>query len=172
MLLSLLGRYKKKRNRQNLFRNFLFGVEDSLVSTVGLLSGITTAQTQQSTIVVAGIILIFVEAFSMGIGSFLSEDNSKKSDHSPRTHRRIASGAFIMFISYLLAGIIPLAPYYFFLPDQAILISIALSFFSLAILGLYSASHNRSNPWRSTIEMVVLGGMATLIGIVVGSLLG
>ena len=45
-------------------RNFVFGVEDSLASTVGLLSGIATAGVNASTIVVTGAVLIFVEAFS------------------------------------------------------------------------------------------------------------
>jgi VIT1/CCC1 family predicted Fe2+/Mn2+ transporter len=169
-IFSLFNR--KKREYQNtLFRNFIFGVEDSLVSTVGLLSGVATADTQQETVVLTGIILIFVEAFSMGVGSFLSEDNSSSSDHSFATHRRIATGSLVMFISYLIAGIIPLSPYIFFIPSQAIYYSIGLTFLCLVSLGIYSSKRNHNNSLRSVIEMLLLGGFATLIGIAVGSII-
>ena len=59
------------------FSSFIFGVEDSLVSTVGLLSGVAVAGVNRSGIFVTGVILIFVEAFSMGVGNFLSEDFAK-----------------------------------------------------------------------------------------------
>ena len=59
-------------------RNFVFGVEDSLVSTVGLLSGVAIAGVEQKYIFITGLILIFVEAFSMAVGSFLSEESAEK----------------------------------------------------------------------------------------------
>jgi VIT1/CCC1 family predicted Fe2+/Mn2+ transporter len=48
-------------------RNFIFGVEDSLVSTVGLLSGVAVAGVASRTILLTGVVLIFVEAFSMAV---------------------------------------------------------------------------------------------------------
>ena len=48
-------------------------MEDSLVSTVGLLSGVAVANVPMTTILLTGLILIFVEAISMAAGSFLSE---------------------------------------------------------------------------------------------------
>ena len=49
-----------------IVRNFTFGVEDSLVSTVALLAGIAIANVETKTIVLTGIVLIFVE----GAGNF------------------------------------------------------------------------------------------------------
>ena len=60
-------------NRILYMRNLIFGAEDSLVSTVGLLSGIAIGGVPKSAIILTGIVLIFVEAFSMGVGSYLSE---------------------------------------------------------------------------------------------------
>jgi len=53
------------------FRNFVFGVEDSLVSTVWLLSGAAAVVVAQETVLPTDFVLIFVEEFSMGVGSFL-----------------------------------------------------------------------------------------------------
>ena len=60
-------------------RNFIFGAEDSLVSTVGLLAGVASAGIPRKDIIISGVVLIFVEAFSMGVGSFLSERTTEES---------------------------------------------------------------------------------------------
>ena len=61
-----------------LVRNFVFGIEDSLVSTVGLLSGVAVAAVPRETIILIGVVLILVEAFSMAVGSFLSEQSTEE----------------------------------------------------------------------------------------------
>ena len=55
-------------------RNFIFGVEDSLVSTVGLLAGVAAGGVSSAVILTTGLVLIEVEGFSMGLGSFLTEE--------------------------------------------------------------------------------------------------
>ena len=93
-------------------RNFIFGAEDSLVSTVGLLSGIVSAGIIQKEVITSGLILIFVESFSMSVGSFLSERTTEEHYHDfKRAESRTIPAAFIMFLSYLFFGLIPLFPY-------------------------------------------------------------
>ena len=67
-----------KKNIILFMRNFVFGAEDSLVSTVGLLAGVATAGVLQKEIIISGVVLIFVEAFSMSVGSFLSERTTEE----------------------------------------------------------------------------------------------
>ena len=73
---------KPSKKYSLIIRNFTFGVEDSLVSTVGLLAGIALAGVGRETIVVTGLVLIFVEAFSMGVGSLLSEQSVEEYESS------------------------------------------------------------------------------------------
>src|SRR3990167_566610 len=91
--------------RSALFlRNPVFGVEDGLVSTVGLLSGIAIAGVGKETILLTGIILIFVEAFSMGAGSFLSQASAEEySTQKSMIHNHSIFAGSIMFASYFLA---------------------------------------------------------------------
>ena len=73
-------------NRSSLYiRNIVFGVEDSLVSTVGLLSGIALGDIPRSTILFTGLVYIFVEAFSMAVGSFLSEESVEEYENTGMT---------------------------------------------------------------------------------------
>lgn len=150
-------------------RNFVFGVEDSLVSTVGMISGIATAGISRTNILIAGIVLIFVEAFSMGVGSFLSEHSTEEyMKGNSRFGAKVMIGGVIMFISYFVAGFIPLGPYLIWPAEQAFSISIAASMCALAGLGFISAKMAGMKVWHKVGEMVLLGGGAILIGILVG----
>lgn len=149
-------------------RNFVFGVEDSLVSTVGMLSGVAVAGLPQSSVFISGLVLIFVEAFSMGVGSYLSEDST----HTTEEKKDVIKAALIMFTSYFIAGFIPLTPYVLFELQFALPASILLSLVSLFILGLTDATLMRKKLVAGGVKMLVLGGLAIAIGVTVGNLAG
>jgi len=169
MLLRLLGYYRHKQEKTTLYRNFIFGVEDSLVSTVGLLSGVATASVSDKAVATSGIILIFVEAFSMAVGSYLSEETTTAYG---RRGRALASrAASVMFISYIVAGCIPLFPYLILPVTLAYPLSIGASLLALTMLGVHSALRFKLPVLGKAVEMVILGGLATLVGVAIGSLL-
>ncbi|MEK7124589.1 MAG: VIT1/CCC1 transporter family protein [Patescibacteria group bacterium] len=150
-------------------RNFIFGAEDSLVSTVGLLSGIVSAGVMQKEVVISGLVLIFVEAFSMSMGSFLSERTTEESYSNFKINKsKSVPAAFIMFLSYLFSGFIPLSPYLIIQDSQALAWSILASLLALFILGLVSAGILKTNISKSAFRMVVIGGFAICLGVVVG----
>lgn len=153
-------------------RNFIFGVEDSLVSTVGLLSGIAIAGVERETIFLTGVVLIFVEAFSMAAGSFLSEASAEEyaTRKSAAPSRSLAAGA-IMFASYLVAGFIPLFPYVVAPVESALALSVSLSVIALFILGATSGAISRTNILKSALRMAIVGGLAIAVGVSVGSFL-
>ena len=111
-------------------------MEDSLVSRVGLLSGIVVGGVSKDAVILTGIVLIFVEALSMGVGSLLSEHSVEvyiKQGEVPL--RRSAPGGLIMFFSYFVFGFIPLFPYLIIDVNYAFWVSIAVSLLSLFLLG-------------------------------------
>lgn len=150
-------------------RNFVFGVEDSLVSTVGLLSGVVIAGMERKEILVAGLVLIFVEAISMAAGSFLSESASE--EYASKKEQGITASivpASIMFVSYFVSGFIPLAPYLLFAPVHAFPLSIGASLIALFILGIVGATVSRVSWVKSAVRMTFVGGLAILVGVLVG----
>lgn len=149
-------------------RNLIFGVEDGLVSTVGLLSGIAIAGVDRETIFLTGVVLIFVEAFSMAAGSFLSEASVEEMDGGvDDTRGSLAAGA-VMFASYFIAGFIPLSPYLFAEVTVAFPLSIACSLAALFLLGYWSGRNTRS-VWRKSFRMGLVGGLAILVGAFAGT---
>ncbi|MFA5778197.1 MAG: VIT1/CCC1 transporter family protein [Candidatus Paceibacterota bacterium] len=152
------------------FRNFVFGVEDSLVSTVGLLSGIAVADVPRQTILLTGGVLIFVEAVSMAAGSFLSEYSAEEyASQSEKITRSTLVSSAIMFFSYFISGLIVLFPYMVFVVPEALKMSIVLSIFFLFLLGAVGARISRIGILKNGLRMAIIGGMAIIVGIVAGS---
>lgn len=154
-------------------RNFIFGVEDSLVSTVGLVSGVAVAGVATKTIILTGIILIFVEAFSMAVGSILSDNSVRefKTNHEVSLGQSYPGG-LVMFVSYFVTGFIPLAPYLFVEREHALWFSIGASLVALFALGAIAARLARISVVRNGLEMLLIGGLAIAIGVTVGSVVG
>ena len=147
-------------------RNFTFGVEDSLVSTVSLLSGVATAGISPK-----NIFMIFVDALSMGVGSVLSESSAEEYKNQKETSfKKPIRDGIIMFFSYLITGFIPLFPYMFFHGSFAFWLSIILSLFVLFMLGVINAKLSHLNVLKNGFMMLVVGGIAISAGVLIGKL--
>jgi len=154
------------------FRNFIFGVEDSLVSTVGLLSGVAVANVPEKTILLTGVVLLLVEGLSMAVGSFLTESSVDEYTHGTENlaKRNIVSGV-IMFFSYFVSGFIPLLPYVLWPVDIALKLSVAFSVIALFLLGVVGAKMSGTSVIKDGFRMAIIGGIAITVGMIAGNIL-
>lgn len=150
-------------------RSIVFGINDSLVSTVGFLAGISVAGVPRATIILTGVIYALVESFSMAMGDFLSEESAEEyASHSNVNDRPSIISAILMFVSCVLSSLIPLVPYIIFASDTALIASVCLSIFSLFVVGMIGARFSRlPMVWRG-IRMASLGGAAIVMGVAIG----
>lgn len=150
-------------------RNIIFGVTDSLVSTVGLLAGIDASGTSTHIVITTGIIYALVEGFSMAVGSFLSEESVEeyKIKRQVGLTNSITGGA-VMFVAFVLASFIPLVPYIYLSSSLAIWGSVILSVFALFVLGVVSAKMSKISILKHGFNMAILGASAIVIGVLVG----
>ncbi len=158
----------KKINKEYL-RSTLFGIEDSLVSTTGLIAGLSVGSGSKSVVTLAGIVAIIVEAVSMGASEYISTDAMEEMDKLKRHSEKpaIVSG-FLMMTSYILAGLVPLLPIIFFDQDKALTVSIVLALIGLAILGYVKGKLVKTSPLKSALKILFVGGLATFVGVVAG----
>lgn len=150
-------------------RNFVFGVEDGLASTVGLLSGVAAAGMPLSAIYLTGLTLIFVEAFSMAAGSFLSEYSGEEFLRRSETglKRPFLDGS-VMFCSYFVSGFIPLFPYLILQGERAFWVSVIVSLLALFLLGVTGGVLSKTGLLRGGIRMLIIGGIAIGVGVIIG----
>jgi VIT1/CCC1 family predicted Fe2+/Mn2+ transporter len=59
-------------------REFVFGIQDGLISTVGLLTGVQGATESTAVVIIAGLTSMFAGAISMAAGSYLSSSAEKE----------------------------------------------------------------------------------------------
>jgi VIT1/CCC1 family predicted Fe2+/Mn2+ transporter len=154
-------------------RTIIFGAVDSLVSTVALLAGIEAGSVATHVIVLTGVVYVFVEGFSMAIGSFLSEDSAQEyAAKAAIPDAKTIRAGIVMFVSFIAVGFIPIVPYIFFPGHAGLVLSIVVSIGTLGIFGYVQAKLSAlPSSWR-VIRMMLLGGFAIIIGIVVGKIFG
>ena len=154
-----------KKLHPEYFKNLVFGIEDSIVSTVGVLFGLASASMDKGTIFTTGLIVISVEAISMGIGSYLSEESTQEIDGQKHKDKPAIEG-IIMFCSYYFAGFIPLLPYVMLDTAIAKYVSVVAALITLFFVGFLP-----NKKAKAGFKMAVLAGFAILIGFAVGKFL-
>lgn len=165
-----MGRHKKHRNTisGDYLRSAFFGIEDSLVSTAGLIAGIGAGTQNPKFIILAGLVGVSVEAISMAAGEFLSEETTNELKKSRRRGSSPVFGGLIMFVAYFMAGLLPIIPILLLPPPTAFYASVALTLIGLFVLGLAKGKVTGRSPLRSGLEVLIVGGLACSIGIAVG----
>ena len=153
--------------QSDYLRSIIFGVEDGLVSTTGAVVGISVGSANPRLVVLAGLVIVAVEAVSMAAGEFVTEETIHELEPGKHTDS-LWRAAGMMFISYLAAGLIPVLPFLFLSLVGAAVTSIILAFISLFLLGYFKARITRVRPVRSGLQILAIGGFATLIGVAVG----
>ena len=74
---SALSGKKRELERKIRVREFVFGVQDGLISTVGLLSGISAATDSRALVVLTGLAAAVTGGISMATGSYLSSSTER-----------------------------------------------------------------------------------------------
>jgi VIT1/CCC1 family predicted Fe2+/Mn2+ transporter len=148
--------------KQNL-RTIIFGIEDSLVSTTGVIVGLIATGASEKTVLAAGLITIIVEATSMGAGEFISNDENPEKD------KEAIKKGILMLTSYLIAGIWVMLPLFFNIQNSLLITTLALA--SFFILGLWRGAVLKGSKLKFALRTLLIGGIACVFGIAVGLLL-
>jgi VIT1/CCC1 family predicted Fe2+/Mn2+ transporter len=77
MSLQAIEQKKELIESRARIREFVFGIQDGLISTVGLLAGIQGATENKIVVVLTGLTAMFSGAISMATGSYLSSNAQK-----------------------------------------------------------------------------------------------
>lgn len=155
---------------KDYLQSAMFGFSDALISTTGVIVGISAGTGNKQVIILAGVVTILVEALSMGAGQFLSfkSANQLNSEHSIKVP--LISG-IIMFVAYFLAGLVPLLSIVIFPIKYSTFVAIAASLICLLILGYVKGKIVKISPIRSALEVFIIGGIATSVGLIAGNIL-
>jgi len=161
----------KKGLHEDYLRSIIFGFQDALVSTTGVVVGVATGTSDKNIVILAGVVTIVVEALSMGVGQYMSEKSVHQLDKTGRHTDNLFIVGILMFLSYFLGGLIPLAPVITMPIALSSTFSILFALVGLLVLGFVKAKIVKVDPFKSAFEMFLLGGVTTAIGLIVGHIL-
>lgn len=157
-----------KNIHEDYLRSLMFGLQDGIVSTTGVVVGISTGVSDKNIIVLAALVAVTVEASSMAAGQYTSEKSVHQMDKSGSHTDSLVTGAIIMFFAYLIGGMFSIIPTIIFPQPEARYIAIISAFIGLFTIGYFKGKIVDHHAMRSAIELLAIGGIATLVGIVVG----
>src|SRR5688572_18886204 len=95
---------------EDYVRSLMFGLQDGLVSTTGVVVGISSGVSDKSIIILASLVAVSVEATSMAAGQYSSEKAVHQMDKTGKHTDSLLLGAAIMFFSYFFGGLFPIIP--------------------------------------------------------------
>lgn len=162
------------------YREIIFGLEDSIVSTLGVVVGIAAGTDSRYIVLLSALVVIVVESLSMTAGSYLSNKSEleiicarrglevKKKEKAFLLESLIDS--LFMLVSYITGGIISVLPFFLLPPQSAILPAIVLSVASLFGIGFIKGRYVKVNALRSGLEMSLVSFFAAGLGYLVGKL--
>lgn len=145
-----------------LIRNLVYGIEDSIISTTGVVVGIAMTEMKRKDILVTGAILVLAEALSMSFGSFVSEDSFMTTANMSHTALDVVKYAMVMFVAYIVAGLVPMLPFIFDLED-------AWKYsFGLACVALFTLMYAFDRNPKKALALASIGGGIIGVSVMAG----
>ena len=161
----------KELLHEDYLRSLMFGLQDGIVSTTGVVVGISTGVNNKEIVVLAALVAVTVEATSMAAGQYSSEKAVHQMDKSGKHSDDLFIGAFIMFIAYMIGGSFSIIPTIIFDQSTGRILAVASAFIGLFVIGYIKGHIVEHKPLRSAVELFIIGSIATAIGVIVGNLL-
>jgi predicted membrane protein (TIGR00267 family) len=87
---------------------------------------------------------------------------------TPPEKSKAVNSALLVGFSALVGSFIPLLPFFFWTVNLSIVLSIIIAALTLFIVGVYKARVTVGKPFRSGLEMTVIGTISALAGYIVG----
>lgn len=104
----------------------IYGGMDGVITTLTMVMAGSAAELQPAAILTVGLAKVVADAYSMAVGRYLSEPDSRKE-------------AIITFMAFTAAGMMPLLPYIVGIPDPRLL-SVMLAMVTFWYLGQYKGA--------------------------------
>src|SRR6266852_2047901 len=82
--------------------------------------------------------------------------------------KRARNSAAVIAVSYLVGGLIPLAPYMFLhAANDALIVSIGVTLVALAVFGYVKGRYTGAGPWKSAVQTTIVGSLAAAAAFVI-----
>jgi vacuolar iron transporter family protein len=151
--------------KRAIFAGLSFGLTSGVITTLGLLVGLSSA-THSRIAVIGGVITIaFADALSDSLGIHISEEAGNKMNH-----KQIWHSTFAAFFSKFLLGLSFIIPLILFSLELATIIGIIYGAIILIFLSYFISKRNKTKTLNVILEHISIATLVIIISHFIGKL--
>lgn len=160
-------------------REIVYGANDGIITTFAVVAGVTGGGLSAPVVLICGVANLLADGLSMAVGNYLSirsHESVLEAEGRPEEEASPARHAGATFVAFVVAGVLPLLPY--FVPgtaDGRFASAVVLTFLAMFGIGASRALIANVRWWRAGGEMLGLGAAVTAVaygsGAIIASLL-
>ncbi len=160
---------------ERYIKDIVYGANYGIITTFAVVMGVAGASLSHTVILVVGLANVLADGFSMAASNYLgtkSECEAMEGTKEECGNDHIWRSAWYTFISFAVAGMIPLIP--FLIPsmaENAIVASSVATALGLFAIGASRAKFIKKNFMLAGFEVLFVGGIAAILAFVVGVLI-
>lgn len=174
-----LGTLQSINQHPGLLKAAVFGANDGIITTFAVVAGVAGAQLSPSTVIIMGIANLIGDGISMGVGDFLGERTEvelQEQRTGKKSHRKIWLTGWVTFVSFVIAGALPLLPYWVeaaglhLTHQQQFIASVFATAFALFFVGSLRTLIIHRPWWKNGLEVLGVGSLAACAAYLFGAL--
>lgn len=171
---------KRTHFAPKLLKSAVLGANDGIVTTFAVVAGVSGAGLSENVILILGAANLFADGISMSVGDYLGEVSQRRliqQRQGGRMPSRLWETGVVTFISFFLAGSLPLLPFFFVylglghLPYNELALSTLATAVALFLVGSSRALILRTAWWKTGLEMLVVGSIAASSAYIIGAII-
>lgn len=168
-----MGITEKLQNKADMVRDIVLSANDGVVTTFAVVAGSLGASLPSSVIIILGLANLFADGLSISTSAYLGVKSEieyeQNSGQKIKLGNRPLSNGLISFVSFGIAGFIPLISYIFKF-NNSFYVSMILVAISLLIVGIFRGLVSNKHIIRTAFENLLIGGSSAVVAFTVGEL--
>ena len=155
-------------------RELIYGANDGIITTFAVVAGVAGGGLSLRVVLIIGAANLFADGLSMAAGNYLairSYESVLEAQNLPEEEAFPFRHAAATFLAFVIAGIVPLAPYMVSsLPIDRFRSSIALTLLAMFGVGASRALIANVRWWKAGFEMLGLGAVVAALAYASGAM--
>jgi VIT1/CCC1 family predicted Fe2+/Mn2+ transporter len=163
-----------------LLKAAVYGANDGIITTFAVVAGVAGAGLSPKVILILGIGNLIADGFSMGVGDYLGERSERAAEakETGQAHTRLIwRSGLVTFISFVIAGSLPLLPYvleWLGFPialRHQLFISVIATGAALFLVGSLRTFFTGGRWWQNGFEVLGIGAIAATVAYLIGAMI-
>ena len=160
---------------QHYLRDLVYGANDGIITTYAVVAGAAGGALSGRAVLIVGAANLIADGLSMAVGNYLgirSQESVRRAQHLPEEEASPARHGGAVFLAFVAAGALPLAPYLVpALPvDVRVVLATMLTLAALFVVGSLRAAVTDQRWWLAGLEMLGLGIVVAAVAYGAGAL--